>query len=89
MLSSTGTFPFCDGMTASVDKGRLNDVIYLDCCKAFGMVPYHIISKLERDGFELWTVQWIKNWSDGCIQRAVTPDGVQVEAIDEWCPSGE
>ena len=39
-----------------------NEVVYLDLCKAFDMVSHHIlVSKLMRDGFEGWTVRYIKN----------------------------
>ena len=40
-------------MTMSVDKGTATDIIHLDFCTTFDMVPYNIhLSKLESYGFD-------------------------------------
>lgn len=55
----TSPVAFSDGMTLSVVKGKATDANYLDFCKDFDTV-LHNISKLKADGFDEWTVRWIR-----------------------------
>jgi len=53
---------FYDGVAAQMDKGRATDVIYHSLGKTFDTEAHSILfSKLERYGFDEWTVRRTKN----------------------------
>jgi len=85
----TDQVAFCGGVTTRVEQARATDFISLDYCKAFDMVSHSILlSKLERQGLDGWTVQWVRNWLAGCIQRVVVKGSKSsLEIDDKWCPS--
>lgn len=49
---------FYNGVTAAVDEGRAQDIIYMDLCKAVDTVLQDILfCKVKRCGFNGWTFQ--------------------------------
>lgn len=48
------------------------DVASLVFPKAIDTVVHNLLlSKLEKEGFDGWTVEWRRNWLDGYIERVM------------------
>jgi len=44
----------------------------MDFYKAFDMVLHNILlSELERQEFDAWTVRWMRNWLEGHVQKVL------------------
>lgn len=79
----TSLVAFSDGVTETVVKGRLSSVVCLEFVR-LGGVPHGILnSRLERCALEGWTVQWMRNWLNGC--RGV--EGLCVHGGQLWVVS--
>ncbi|KAK4816201.1 hypothetical protein QYF61_012666 [Mycteria americana] len=78
----TNLISFCDKDTCLMDEGKVVDVVYLDCSKAFDTVSHSILlEKLAAHGLDGCTLHWVKNWLDGWAQRLVV-NGVK----SSWWP---
>jgi len=57
--SLTNPVAFYDRMTASADTGRATDIMYMDFCKAFDMVPFNVMGIHSA---------FISHWAFSCLE---------------------
>lgn len=81
-LCLTNQEAFHERVMVSIEKAKATDVMYLDLCKAFHMLPHHfLIPELETYEFERWTILGVRSWLEDHSQRvpvnSFLPDGGQ------------
>lgn len=63
---------FCGGVTASADKERATDVVYLHLFKHLDRLSHNILTcTLQGYGIDGGTLNLIRIWMDGHTQRTV------------------
>jgi len=86
----TNLVAFYNGVTASVNKGRATDAIYLNWCKESDTVLHNIlVTKLEKKWI-WWMDRSLDKESAGWLHSESGGQwlNVQVEIGDEWCSLG-
>jgi len=86
----TNLVAFYNGVTASVNKGRATDAIYLNWCKESDTVLHNIlVTKLEKKWI-WWVDRSLDKESAGWLHSESGGQWlyVQVEIGDEWCSLG-